>query len=294
MSPKRATSTLPIEVGAHVSTAGGIWTAIDRALQIQAESLQIFAAPPQTWRPTNHTADACARFRTLHAEAGLGQVWIHNIYLANLAHEDDEQWAKSINSVVNALNVSHQIGARGVVLHTGTHHGKGIEAVLSRVAAAVARIFTEAPGPAVLALENAAGQGGAIGKQFSDLGAIIRAVGSDRLQVCLDTCHTFAAGYNLATTVGMRETLEEFDTAIGIERLAVLHANDSKQPLGSARDRHENIGDGHIGRSGFDVILNTPELQGKALLLEVPGIEGGGPDLENVQRLKAIRDGDPG
>ena len=288
MTARRTAAT--IEVGAHISTAGGIWTAIERAQQLEVESLQIFAAPPQTWRPTNHTVEACERFRALHTGAGLGQFWIHNIYLANLAHDDDQQWEKSIGSVVNALRVGQMIGAQGVVLHTGSHHGRGIESVLSRVAAAIERIFTEAPGNPVLALENAAGQGGAIGKAFSDLGSILRAVGSERLRVCLDTCHTFAAGYNLATPEGMRETLERFDAEIGLDRLAVLHANDSKQPLGSARDRHENIGDGHIGISGFEVILGTPEFRGKALLLEVPGIDGGGPDLENVRRLKAIRE----
>lgn len=276
-------------IGAHVSATGGLWTAIERAAEIGAESLQIFGSAPQQWRQTRHAPEAYARFREAREQAGLHEVWLHNIYLANLAGEDDEKWEKSIDSVVNGLTVAHHAGARGVVLHTGTHRGLGLEAVLDRVVSGIERILAAAPDDVLLALENAAGQGGTIGKDFGELGTILRAVGSPRLAVCLDTCHTFAAGYDIATAAGMTETLAAFDREIGLDRLAVVHANDSKGPLGSTKDRHENIGDGQIGYAGFEVILGRPELQGRAFLLEVPGIEGGGPDRENVQRLKDVR-----
>lgn len=291
-----ASTQQQIQVGGHVSSAGGLYRAIERAVEKEMEALQIFVSAPQTWRATNHTDDDCARFRDAHAASGLGEVWIHNIYLANLATEPPEQLEKSVGSVVNAMRIAERIGARGVVLHTGSHRGLGLEAVQAQVAGAITRILDEAPGEAVLALETMAGQGGAIGTKFEEIGALIRAVGSPRLKTCLDTAHSFAAGYSIHTRDGLDEAMREFDQHIGLDLLAVVHANDSKIPLGGFRDRHENIGDGHIATDGFDAILGHPAFQGRAFLLEVPGIateahpKGDGPDVENVRRLKAIRD----
>ena len=279
-----------IAIGAHCSASGGLWRTIERAVEIGAEAVQFFGASPRAWRPTNHKPEAYERFRTLRAESGIGQAWLHGSYLVSLAARSEEQHEKSIASVVNALSVAARAGAEGVVLHSGSHLGRGFEAVLPEVVSAIARIFDEAPAGPLLALENAAGQQGPIGGRFEELGAILDASGSPRLRVCLDTCHTFAAGYDITTPEGMADTLEEFDREIGLDLLAVIHANDSKQELGSGRDRHENIGDGHIGYEGFRTILAEPAFAGRALLLEVPGIEGDGPDLENIRRLKRLRD----
>src|SRR3954468_8937777 len=153
-------------IGAHVSASGGLWTAVERGQALDAEAIQIFGSAPQTWRPTNHTQAAYDRFKLDRAEAGLKAVWLHCTYLPNLAHDDDEMWEKSIECVTNALTVAHNAGADGVVLHTGSHKGKGIEGVLSRVSAALERIFEASPGDCRLALENAAGQGGTIGKSW--------------------------------------------------------------------------------------------------------------------------------
>ena len=282
-----------LQVGAHVSSAGGIWTAIDRAVGIEAEAIQIFPSAPQNWRPTNHTPEGFQRFREAHAAAGLGEVWAHCIYLVNLAAESKEQLEKSIAAAVNALSVADQAGARGVVLHTGSHKGAGLEAALAQVAGAVERVLEEAPGDTVLALENAAGHGGTIGRDFGELGTVLRAVASPRLQVCVDTCHAFAGGYNLADPDGVQAMLAEFDSEIGLQNLAVWHLNDSKMGLGDQRDRHENIGDGRIGSEGLrvwlDAIRRVPEISANAMLLEVPGFADAGPDLENVRRMKAIR-----
>jgi deoxyribonuclease-4 len=278
-------------VGAHVSASGGLWTAVERGLAMQVEAIQIFGSAPQTWRKTNHTPEAFEKFRVARLEGNLAAVWLHCSYLPNLAVDDDEMWEKSIDCVINALTVADGAGANGVVLHTGSHRGKGLEAVLPRVATALERIFEAAPGDCLLALENAAGQGGTIGKSWGELGMIIQTVRSPRLAVCMDTCHAFAAGYNIANTDGLRQTLDELDSEVGIERLAVLHANDSLMEFGSTRDRHQNIGDGFIGNDGFRVILAEPALRDLAMLLEVPGIDGkSGPDLENVVRLKRLRD----
>jgi deoxyribonuclease-4 len=278
-----------VAIGAHCSAAGGLWKAVERAIAIEAEAVQLFGSSPRAWRQTQHKPEAYARFRELSADAGLRAAWLHGNYLVNLAAESDQQYERSIDSVVHALTVAHEAGAAGVVLHTGSHMNKGLEAVLPRLLASLERILGEAPGEATLALETAAGQGGTIGS-FADLGAILSAVRSPRLRVCLDTCHVFAAGHDLRTREAVAATSAAFDEAIGLEHLAVVHANDSKGELGSARDRHENIGDGAIGSGGFRAILGAPAFAGKTLLLEVPGIEDDGPDLENVRRLKAIRD----
>ena len=285
-----------IVIGAHVSSSGGIFKAIERGEAIEAEAVQIFPSAPQMWRPTTHKPEAIAKFRELHAESSIGAVWLHNIYLANLATDEPEHLEKSIGAVLNALTVADAIGAEGVVLHTGSHKGAGMEAVVDQVSDALVRILDEAPGNAVLALENAAGQGGAIGKEFSELGMLIARVASPRLQVCLDTCHAFAAGYDIGSPEGVAATVAEFDDAIGLDRLAVLHANDSKMELGGLRDRHENIGEGFIGTGGFEPLMAHPAFDDKVMLLEVPGFPGAdgskadGPDLENVTRLKRIRE----
>ena len=276
-------------IGAHCSAAGGLWTAVERAIAIEAEAVQLFGSSPRAWRPTRHKPEAYERFRALRERAGLGEAWLHGNYLVNLAAERDDQYERSIDAVVHALTVAHEAGARGVVLHTGSHMNAGLAAVLPRVIEALERILGTAPGEAVLALETAAGQGGTIGS-FDDLGAILEALRSPRLEVCLDTCHVFAAGHDVRTPEGVATVAAAFDATIGLDHLAVVHANDSKGELGGGRDRHENIGDGEIGRDGFRAILDSPAFAGKTLLLEVPGIEGDGPDLENVQRLKALRD----
>ena len=281
---------MPI-VGAHVSAAGGLWNAVTNGVAIGVEAIQIFGSQPTTWRDTSHKPEAYEKFRAARAEANLAAVWLHSPYLPNLAADDDEQWQKSIDCVVNALTVAHTAGADGVVLHTGSHKGRGVEAVLERVADAIKRILDAAPGDCRLALENAAGQGGTIGKSWAELGAIVHEVKASRLAVCLDTCHAFAAGYNIADPVGLRAMLAELDSEVGLDRLAVIHANDSLMEFGSTRDRHQNIGDGFIGNEGFKVILAEPAFASLPMLLEVPGIDGkSGPDAENVARLKRLRD----
>ena len=279
-----------IAIGAHCSAAGGLWKAIERAVAIEAEAVQLFGSSPRAWRSTNHTPEAFERFRALREEAGIREVWLHGSYLVSLAARSDEQHEKSIASVVNALTIAERAGAQGVVLHTGSHMGDGLEAVLARVLGAIEQIFDKAPEGPLLALENAASRQGPIGGTFAELGAILQAAGSPRLRVCLDTCHTFAAGYEITTPEGLAETLAEFEQEIGLDLLAVIHVNDSKQELGSGRDRHENIGDGHIGYEGFRTVLAEPAFAGRSLLLEVPGIEDDGPDLENVRRLKRLRE----
>jgi deoxyribonuclease-4 len=289
-SKGKAAQLASTPVGAFVSSSGGIDNVIERAEAIEAEAAMTFGSNNRTWRKTVHKPEAIAKFRELHAASSVGEVWLHNIYLSNLATDKPELLEKSVDCVVNGMVVADALGVDGVILHTGSHQGRGFEAMLGQIKDSLQEIIDQSPGDAVLALENAAGQGGVVGSDFAELGTILQAVDSPRLQVCLDTCHTFAAGYDLAGEEGVAETLKQFDGEIGLDHLAVLHANDSMMELGGHRDRHDNIGDGHIGSEGFRAMLARPELQGKAWLLEVPGIDGDGPDLENVKRLKKIRD----
>jgi len=176
-----------------------------------------------------------------------------------------------------------------VIFHIGSHMGAGYDAKLSQVVDYVRKVVDNTPDDAWMILENAAGMGGAIGSKFAELGTIIRESGSDRVRVCLDTQHAFAAGHDLRTRAGLDKMFEEFDRDVGLERLVAVHGNDSKIALGGGVDRHANIGEGEIGRDGFVNILSHPSFAEIPFLLEVPGIEDHGPDKENVEILKSLR-----
>ena len=281
-----------MRIGAHVSAAGGIDKAIDRAKDIGAEAIQLFASPPQGWRITAHKKEAVEAFRRKAEEADIAPAFFHGVYLINLATENEDNLAKGIDSLVHCMNFASEIGVKGVIFHVGSHKGVGLEAVIDRVIGAISTVLQRSPKEGVwLCLENNAGQGQQIGARFEDLGRILSMVGDDRLRVCLDTCHSLASGYDITTPDTLSHVMSEFDSAIGLDRLAAIHANDSKGELGGNLDRHENIGDGHIGMDGWRTILAHPPFRDIPFFLEVPGMDGkSGPDKENVSRLKALRD----
>lgn len=278
-----------MKLGAHVSAAGGISRAIDRAQEMGAETMQIFVSPPQGWafKPVAE-ADAVA-FRQKAKTAGIAPTFFHSIYLVNLGSPSPDNLAKSIQALVNYMGVAHQIGAAGVIFHSGSHKGVGFEAILPQVAAAMQQVLKSSPSNVWLIIENCAGMGNQIGASFAEIGRIMKAVGSPRVKVCLDTEHTFAAGYNLADKEGIKSAMEEFDREIGLSNLVAVHANDAKVPFASGVDRHDNIGDGYIGLKGFEIIMGHSAFVDVPFLLEVPGPDGKGPDKENLDRLKAIR-----
>ena len=261
---------------------------MDRACKIGAEAIQIFASAPQSWRPGTHTDEALAAMAARATECGIAPVFLHGIYLINLASADETLVNRSVGSLKQSLQFCAATGARGTIFHTGSHKGAGFESVLTQIAGAIERVLAETPETAWLVLENSAGQGGTVGGRFEELGEIIRAVGSERVKVCLDTCHAFAAGYDLTSAAGVDQTLQELDAQVGLDRLVALHANDSKAGLGSGLDRHENIGEGGIGREGFRLILSALGPRDLPLILEVPGYEKGGPDQRNVETLREI------
>lgn len=278
-----------MKIGAHVRSGGGVDKAIDRAQEIGAETIQIFSGAPQAWRRKNYTPAEVDAFKQKSAETGIAPCFIHGLYLVNLASQNPEFIAKSYDALVNEMHAAALIGAKGVIFHLGSHKGAGYEACVEQVIEQCKRVLDATPPEAWLILENSAGMGGAIGSRFSELGRIARESGGDRVKVCLDTCHTFAAGYDMKTREGLDATMAEFDREIGLERLVAVHANDSKKPLGGAMDRHENIGDGHIGRDGFINILSHPAFADLPFLLEVPGYDDSGPDAQNVAVLKELR-----
>jgi deoxyribonuclease-4 len=256
-----------------------------------AEAIQIFSGAPYAWKRKNYTQAEVDAFRKKTEETGVGPAFIHGLYLVNLASSDPALLARSYDALVAEMKAASLINAGGVIFHIGSHKGAGYDSSVNQVVEYVRRVIENTPVDAFLVLENAAGMGGAIGSKFSELGTIIRAAGSDRVKVCLDTQHSFAAGHDVKTRPGLDKMLEEFDRDVGLDRLVAIHANDSKCPLGGGIDRHENIGDGHIGRDGFENLLSHPALTEVPFLLEVPGIEDDGPDRENVEILKSLRAG---
>ncbi len=285
-----------MRIGAQISSAGGPQRVFERAAEIGAEAIQMFISAPQQWRPPSLTEEQVAAFRGARGAAKV-PVFFHGVYLINLGSGDKALLGRSVGSLKQYLNWAGTLGVEGTVFHVGSHLGVGFDAVLKQVCRLMREALEAAPNRSLLIMENNAGQGGGIGSQFAELGAIIRRLDNDqRVAVCLDTCHAFAMGYDIATREGCERTVEEFDREIGLDRLVAVHANDSKMPLGGVRDRHENIGDGHIGLDGFRTIMSHPAFAKLPFLLEVPGIEGHGPDAQNVARLKRIRDevGAPG
>jgi deoxyribonuclease-4 len=282
-----------MKIGAHVSTQGGLHTGFARAAAIGAECVQIFESAPQQWGTARIDDTALEQFIEARDASGLSPLFIHGKYLMNLASADPKIYKTSASTLRSSLNIASRIGAKGVVFHTGSHKGTGFEAVFEQICEAATMALSETPDDAWMIFENAAGQQGTIGSKFSDLGQIIKRVKSPRAKVCIDTCHAFAAGYDLSSAEGVKATVAELKREVGLDRIAAVHCNDSKGALGSGRDLHENIGDGKIGRDGFAALMAHPAFAEVPFLLEVPGykIDGApkGPDKLNIDRLKEIR-----
>ena len=278
-----------MKIGAHVSTSGGISKAVVRGQEIGCEAIQIFGSSPQTWAFKPVSGEQIELFKQGLADAGIGPVFLHAIYLINLGTPDKEKLKKGIDSLANYMKLAADLGATGVIFHPGSHGGRGYEAVLPQTVEAIKIVLDTAPEGPVLAVENMAGMGQHIGAKFEELGGILDVVDSPRLKICLDTQHSFAAGYDLTNPDGIQAMLDELDAGPGSANVAAVHANDSKRVCGSGVDRHDNIGQGFIGEEGFAAIMANPAFADVPFLLEVPGFEGNGPDQQNMDILKRIR-----
>jgi deoxyribonuclease IV len=277
-----------MRIGGHVSSAGGIHTAIDRAAAIDAESVQVFTQSPRTWRPTNHDPANFERFRERREEEGIESVLCHALYLCNLAAPDDDIYEKSVAALRNTMEVARAIGADGVVFHVGSHLGSGFEQGLERVVPAMSQVLELSTDETWLLMENSAGTGGTIGRSIDELAELHERLDRHpRLGICLDSCHLYASGVDVADPAALDACLDVIDEAIGLDRLRALHVNDSAAPLGSNRDRHANIGEGLLGER-LGVFLGNPRLQDLPAVLEVAGPDNRGPDANEIRKAKEM------
>ncbi len=277
-----------MQIGAHISSAGGIDKAIDRAVDIGADSVQVFTQSPRTWRPTNHDPASFERFREKRAEAGVGGVLCHALYLCNLAAPDDTVYEKSVAAMRNTMEVACGIGADAVVFHVGSHLGSGFEAGLERVLPAMEQVLELCSDETWLLMENSAGAGGTIGRSVEELATLHERLGRHpRLGICLDSCHLWVSGVDVTESAALEACLDEVDSAIGLERLRALHVNDAAAPFASNRDRHANILEGELGEK-LGVFLASPRLQGLPAVLETAGPENRGPDANEIRKTKEL------
>jgi len=281
-----------MRLGAHESIAGGLYKAFDRAQSVDCDAVQIFVKSNRSWAVKPLTEEDIARFKAKAEETGIWPVVGHASYLLNLATPDEALWTRSRDTLIVELERCEALDVPYLVLHPGSHVGTGEEAGLGRVAQALGKVHTATPGfRARILLETTAGQGTNLGYRFQHLAWLVEHTSEgERLGVCLDTCHVFAAGYELCTPEGYAATMEAFDRVIGLEWLEAIHLNDSKGDLGSRKDRHEHIGKGRIGLEGFRHILNDPRLAGLPGLLETPKSDDLHEDRENLALLRSLRE----
>lgn len=281
------------KVGAHVSAAVSLDLSIERAQHLGGECTQIFISPPQQWIQAEHQEEEIESYKLKVSESGINPNFIHATYLINLATSNPEHLKKSVDWLIYALQEAVRLNSQGVILHLGSHRGSGFEKVFEIICDSVIKVLSNLLNDSSknvpnLILENCAGSGGTVGCKFAELGRIIKAVNYPNLKACLDTQHAFAAGYDLRTASSIKGVLGEFDSEIGLNNLVCIHANDSKTALGSNVDRHENIGEGFIGKEAFGLLLNHPQLKHLPFILEVPGFANTGPDKENIDILKSL------
>jgi len=275
-------------LGAHVSTSGGLSTCIGRAQALGAECIQLFLSTPHRWQQPKHADEEIAEYERLLTEYVIGPNFAHAAYLINLASDDGPLRERSIDSVSAAARWCDRLDLAGVVVHVGSGRGQPIKDAERQVAAALEQVLLNATSCGIL-LENSAGSGDTLGARFEQIGSVFDRLGRDqRLGLCLDTAHTFASGYDLREDEGLKRALDEIDQHLGLDRLRLIHANDSKADLGSAVDRHENLGHGLLGEAAFVRMLSHPALKDLPWVLEVPGFEDKGPDLPNLQTLKRL------
>jgi deoxyribonuclease IV len=263
------------KLGAHLSIAGGLPRAVDRAEATRCEALQIFTKSVGQWRARPLPDEEVAAFRARLRQSGISPAVAHNSYLINIAAAEPALRARSLAALDEELDRAERLGLDALVMHPGSYT-IGTEARgLQLIAAGLRKLLAARPGSAVkILLEHTAGQGTNLGHRFEHLASIIEQLnGSPRIGVCLDTCHLLTAGYDLCSADGYEQTFRDFDRSVGLDRLAVFHLNDSKRPCGSRVDRHEHIGKGCLGLEPFRRILNDPRFKDLPMLLETPKLD---------------------
>jgi deoxyribonuclease IV len=282
-----------MNLGAHISVAGGLHQAFARGTAAGCNTIQIFSKNERQWRAKPLTDLDIEQFTSEAGRSAIKPVMAHASYLINLASPADELWERSIEALAEELERCRSLGIPYLVLHPGAHTGSGTEAGLQRVAEALDRLFGAGVGGDVtLLLETTAGQGTCLGGSLEELVQLLDlARYPDRIAICADTCHLFAAGYDIATPEGYTATFDRLIELFGIERLKAIHLNDSKGALGSHLDRHEAIGEGQIGLDGFRLLINDTRICGIPMILETPKSKDGQEDIRNLATLRGLRAG---
>jgi deoxyribonuclease IV len=289
-----------LRIGAHMSVAGGVANAVERAVLHGCESLQLFSKNANRWVAPPLDAADVRRFRRRLDETGITPAASHASYLINLASTNSSLRAQSMDALADELDRAHRLALLGVVLHPGTCTAGTEDEALSLIAQAIRAVFArQRRRPTMILLEHTAGQGRTVGYRFDHLSTIIeRLDGSPRLGVCLDTCHLIASGYDIVSPAGYQSTFEEFDKVVGLPRLRVFHGNDSKRPCGARVDRHEHIGQGCLGLEPFRRLIHDPRFDGLPILIETEksetvqraGVIAADPlDVKNLETLRRLR-----
>ncbi|MCS6937462.1 MAG: deoxyribonuclease IV [Candidatus Bipolaricaulota bacterium] len=280
-------------LGCHLSISGGLEQTVARAQELQINALQIFSHNARSWKMGALKPDEAKKFIEQRQRGRIEYAVIHTIYLINLASPDPKNFQLSVQALKDELQRAGELNIPHVNTHIGAHMGQGIERGLERVVEAIDAVLAspqaQRASTVKILLENSAGEGTELGATFAELGFVLRHVKQkERVGVCLDTCHAFAAGYDLTTPDGLEKTLAELDREVGLKRVALLHLNDSKFPLGARKDRHEHIGQGHIGIEGFRLIVNHKDLREKPFILETPKDDEQS-DPKNLAAIRALR-----
>ncbi len=277
-----------MKIGAHVSIAGGIEKSPGRAHEVGCECFQIFTRSPRGGNPPPLDKKTVESFLTACSMYAFRDYYIHTPYFINLASEDKNIRSTSIDIIKEEIRRGDVIGAAYVMTHIGSSKQMGSKKAISRVVEGLRMVLEMSGYKTKLLLENSAGQGMTIGDTFGDLYEILEKVGNAELGVCLDTAHLFAAGYDIRTKIALTKVIKEFSYVIGLNRLKLLHGNDSKVRLGYKKDRHQHIGKGFIGLNGFRAILNNPGLQGVDLIVETP-LERIEDDIRTLNGLRELK-----
>lgn len=277
--------------GAHMSISGGLYKAFARGEAVGCRAMQIFSKNERQWQAKSLTDEDIERFKAEQARTGIGPVIVHDSYLINLASPKDELWEKSIAAFGHELERCEQLGIPYLVTHPGAHTGSGCDAGLQREVQALDRLFADGVGGnTMVLLETTAGQGTCLGGQFEELAWLIeQSAYPERIGVCVDTCHIFAAGYDFRTPEGYKAVFDRLISLVGSERIKAFHMNDSKGALGSHLDRHTAIGEGTIGLDGFRRLVNDPRFAAVPMVLETPKDPEPEADLRNLAILRELQ-----
>lgn len=279
------------ELGAHLSIAGGLWRALERGQALGCGAVQLFLKNQRRWGTRPLDPREVEAFHRMRRRTGIRWVFAHASYLINLATPEDPAWARAVDAFTDEVERAEALGLDWVVIHPGSHRGSGVDQGLARVVRALNEVTRRTRGFRTrLALENTAGAGGALGRSFAELGRLLaEAAAPERLGVCLDTCHLFAAGYDLRGRRGWESALAECGAAVGFERVLAFHLNDARAPLGSGLDRHEHIGRGFLGLAPFRWLLLDRRFAETPKVIETPKGRGLSADRRNLAALRALR-----